>query len=133
VHGASRPEFSAGFDVKCTPPTADRAVAQLPGRPVPNLGGTESTNATLSAIGGSKAVIERAPTLKGSAVMRAHRHRAAFERDRKRDQVMVSAGDQVMVSAGYRFLRVTWRQLRDEPLFVVARLAQALNLTGPLG
>jgi Protein of unknown function (DUF559) len=54
-----------------------------------------------------------------------HRHRAAFERDRKRDQVMVSAG--------YLVLRVTWRQLRDEPLFVVARLAQALNLTAARG
>jgi very-short-patch-repair endonuclease/predicted transcriptional regulator of viral defense system len=47
-----------------------------------------------------------------------HRHRAAFESDRKRDQVLVSAG--------YRVLRVTWLQMRDEPLFVVARVAQAL-------
>jgi very-short-patch-repair endonuclease len=51
-----------------------------------------------------------------------HRHRARFESDRKRDQVMVSAG--------YRVLRVTWRQLRDEPLFVAARLAQAMTLSG---
>lgn len=49
-----------------------------------------------------------------------HRHRAAFERDRRRDQLMVASG--------YRVLRITWRQLRDEPLFVVARLAEALAL-----
>ena len=49
---------------------------------------------------------------------RYHGHRAAFERDRRRDQLMVSSG--------YRVLRITWRQLRDEQLFVVARLAQAM-------
>lgn len=48
----------------------------------------------------------------------AHRHRAAFESDRKRDQQLVAAG--------YRVVRVTWRQLRDEPLAVIASLAQAL-------
>ena len=36
-----------------------------------------------------------------------------------------------MVSSGYRVLRITWRQLRDEQLFVVARLAQAMA-AGPL-
>jgi hypothetical protein len=33
-----------------------------------------------------------------------------------------------MVASGYRVLRITWRQLCDEPLFVVARLAEALVL-----
>jgi very-short-patch-repair endonuclease len=47
-----------------------------------------------------------------------HRDRAAFERDRRRDQILTAAG--------YRVIRVTWRQLRDEPVAVVARLAQAL-------
>jgi very-short-patch-repair endonuclease len=47
-----------------------------------------------------------------------HAHRAAFERDRTRDQVLVAAG--------YRVIRVTWRQLEHEPLAVVARIAQAL-------
>lgn len=47
-----------------------------------------------------------------------HSHRAAFERDRKRDQVLVAAG--------YRVIRVTWRQLIDEPLAVIARIAAAL-------
>jgi hypothetical protein len=32
----------------------------------------------------------------------------------------------VLVAAGYRVIRVTWRQLMDEPLAVVTRLAQAL-------
>jgi very-short-patch-repair endonuclease len=49
-----------------------------------------------------------------------HRHRAAFERDRRRDQVFVSSG--------YRALRITWRQLCHEQLFVVARVAQAMAL-----
>jgi very-short-patch-repair endonuclease len=47
-----------------------------------------------------------------------HGDRAAFERDRKRDQVLVAAG--------YRVIRVTYRQLRDAPFAVVARVAQAL-------
>jgi very-short-patch-repair endonuclease len=49
----------------------------------------------------------------------AHGSGAAFERDRRRDQVLVAAG--------YRVVRVTWRQLRDEPFAVIARIAQALR------
>jgi very-short-patch-repair endonuclease len=47
-----------------------------------------------------------------------HSHRAAFERDRARDQALVASG--------HRVIRVTWRQLVDEPLVLVARIAQAL-------
>lgn len=47
-----------------------------------------------------------------------HRDRAAFERDRRRDQILTAAG--------YRVIRITWRQLCDQPLAVIARLAQAL-------
>lgn len=52
----------------------------------------------------------------------AHGHRLAFERDRKRDQVLVAAG--------LRVLRVTDRQLRDEPVAVAVRIAQALRSAG---
>jgi hypothetical protein len=31
-----------------------------------------------------------------------------------------------LIAAGYRVVRVTWRQLRDEPMAVIARIAQAL-------
>jgi very-short-patch-repair endonuclease len=47
-----------------------------------------------------------------------HGHRGAFERDRRRDQVLVAAG--------YRVMRITWRQLCEEPLAVVARVTMAL-------
>jgi very-short-patch-repair endonuclease len=47
-----------------------------------------------------------------------HGNRAAFERDRRRDQVLVAAG--------LRVIRVTWRQLAQGSLAVVARIAQAL-------
>jgi len=47
-----------------------------------------------------------------------HGHRAAFERDRRRDAALIAAG--------YRVIRVTWRQLTEEPLRVAAVLAQAL-------
>ncbi len=47
-----------------------------------------------------------------------HADRRAFERDRRRDQDLVAAG--------YRVIRVTARQLEDEPLGVIARLAAAL-------
>jgi very-short-patch-repair endonuclease len=48
----------------------------------------------------------------------AHGTRAAFERDRARDAQLVAAG--------HRVIRITWRQLRDEPHRVVATLAAAL-------
>jgi very-short-patch-repair endonuclease len=48
-----------------------------------------------------------------------HGDREAFERDRDRDAALVAAG--------YRVIRVTWRQLVDEPLVVVARIARALG------
>jgi predicted transcriptional regulator of viral defense system len=77
--------------------------------------------------------LARAPRRPGAAALRAqlertegpaltrpafHRGRAAFERDRARDAQLSAAGLRVM--------RVTWRQLADEPEAVVARLAAAL-------
>jgi very-short-patch-repair endonuclease len=50
---------------------------------------------------------------------RAHGHRLAFENNRKRDQILLAAGIRVM--------RVTDRQLEDEPLAITARIAQALR------
>ena len=49
-----------------------------------------------------------------------HAHPAAFERDRRRDQTMLAAG--------YRVLRVTWRQLVEEPIALAVRIGQALAL-----
>ena len=48
-----------------------------------------------------------------------HGSRAAFERDRRRDARLLTAG--------YRVLRITWRQLTEEPQRVVATLAAALR------
>jgi very-short-patch-repair endonuclease len=47
-----------------------------------------------------------------------HGNRAAFERDRRKDAALVAAG--------YRVVRITWRQLVDEPHAVVALLARLL-------
>jgi very-short-patch-repair endonuclease len=49
-----------------------------------------------------------------------HSTRTAFERDRLRDADLQARG--------YRVIRVTWRQLVDEPEAVLARLAQALRM-----
>ncbi len=49
----------------------------------------------------------------------AHAHLLAFERNRKRDQVLVAQGVRVM--------RVTGRHLGHEPVAVVARIAQGLR------
>ena len=49
----------------------------------------------------------------------AHGHRLAFENNRKRDQILIANG--------LRVLRVTDRQLTNEPIAVVARIAQALR------
>jgi very-short-patch-repair endonuclease len=50
---------------------------------------------------------------------RGHGHRHAFERDRKRDQVMLANG--------VRSMRVTDRHLEHEPVALVARIAQSLR------
>jgi very-short-patch-repair endonuclease len=51
-----------------------------------------------------------------------HGRRAAFEADRARD------GD--LHAFGIRVVRVTWRQLCDEPQAVIARVAAALGASG---
>ncbi len=48
-----------------------------------------------------------------------HGTRAAFQRDRKRDQILTAAG--------YRTARVTWAQVRDEPNAVVHRITRMLK------
>jgi hypothetical protein len=48
-----------------------------------------------------------------------HGTRAAFQRDRWRDQLLVAAG--------YRTARVTWRQIEDEPQAVIARIRRMLE------
>jgi very-short-patch-repair endonuclease len=48
-----------------------------------------------------------------------HSSARKFESDRRRDQVLVAAGVRVM--------RVTWRQLTQEPVAQMVRLAQALH------
>ncbi|MGH2975858.1 MAG: DUF559 domain-containing protein [Solirubrobacterales bacterium] len=50
-----------------------------------------------------------------------HGTRAAFQRDRWRDQLLVAAG--------YRTARVTWAQVRDEPNAVVSRITRMLKAT----
>ncbi len=47
-----------------------------------------------------------------------HSSRRSFERDRRTDQALTAAG--------YRVIRITWRQLTDEPEAVVATLSRAL-------
>lgn len=47
-----------------------------------------------------------------------HGTRAAFQRDRRRDQILTAAG--------YRTARVTWRQMEDEPTAVVSRIQRML-------
>lgn len=48
-----------------------------------------------------------------------HSHRAAFERDHRRDIVHKDAG--------YEVIRFTGKQLEDEPLYVIAVIARALD------
>jgi very-short-patch-repair endonuclease len=47
-----------------------------------------------------------------------HRTRAAFERDRRRDEVLALAG--------YHVLRITWRRLTDKPASVISTLRRLL-------
>ena len=47
-----------------------------------------------------------------------HGNRAAFERDRRKDAALTTAG--------YRVVRVTWRQIVDEPHALVVLLARLL-------
>jgi very-short-patch-repair endonuclease len=48
-----------------------------------------------------------------------HGHRQAFESNRRKDMALVAAG--------YTVIRVSWGQLHDEPLAVVAAIATALG------
>lgn len=48
-----------------------------------------------------------------------HGHRPAFERDRLRDMMLRDRGFEV--------IRVTWKQLVDQPLLVIAHIARALG------
>ncbi len=48
----------------------------------------------------------------------SHGTRQAFERDRRRDAELAAAG--------YRVMRITWRQLKQEPEAVAARLGAAI-------
>lgn len=56
---------------------------------------------------------------------RYHGHRRAFERDRRKGLVLEAAG--------YRVLRISWRQLVEEPLVIAATLAVALAGSAPHG
>jgi very-short-patch-repair endonuclease len=49
-----------------------------------------------------------------------HGHRGQFERDHKKDLALRAAG--------YRVIRVSWRQLTNEPFALVAVLARELSL-----
>lgn len=53
---------------------------------------------------------------------RFHSDRVAFERDRRKDQRLRRLGVDVM--------RITWRQLEEEPYALIARIAAALALAG---
>jgi very-short-patch-repair endonuclease len=52
-----------------------------------------------------------------------HSSQRRFENDRLRDAQLAARG--------FRVIRVTWRQLDTEPMATVARIAQALALSGP--
>lgn len=52
-----------------------------------------------------------------------HGTRRAFERDREKDRVLQAEG--------WRVVRVTWRQLHDEPATVLADLRRTLRLAMP--
>jgi very-short-patch-repair endonuclease len=47
-----------------------------------------------------------------------HGHRSAFERDRRRDAILIAKG--------WRVIHFTWPQLHGQPLFVIATLSAAL-------
>ena len=49
-----------------------------------------------------------------------HGTRSAFQRDRRRDQLLLAAG--------YRVGRVTWRQTENEPVAVATRIKRMLAI-----
>lgn len=51
-----------------------------------------------------------------------HGTAAAFQRDRRRDQILLAAG--------YRTARITWEQVRDEPNAVLERITRMLEHSG---
>ncbi len=107
--------ISAGADAGFTRSAAERRLRELlraAGLPPPNV------NARLHGFNVDFLWPEQRLVIEIDGY-RFHRDREAFERDRRRDQVLVAAG--------YRVIRITWTQLRDEPFGVVARVAMALS------
>jgi very-short-patch-repair endonuclease len=56
---------------------------------------------------------------------RFHGHRRAFERDRRKDLALQAAG--------YQVIRITAKQLAQQPLLVVAQIARVLDRATRLG
>jgi very-short-patch-repair endonuclease len=54
-----------------------------------------------------------------------HRHRRAFENDRKKDMMLSDAG--------YHVIRVTWQQFTKEPLALIAHIARVLDRRSRIG
>ena len=104
-HGPG-PSWNAGFSRSVALP-ASRALGSTPGSPSPD-GSWRSTSPGLHH---RLAVGNRTDTSE-------HAHRAAFEEDRRRDQLLAAAG--------WRVVRFTWRQVVREPRVVAEILRRVL-------
>lgn len=97
-----------------------RAVVAAAGLPSPAINERERTTGRRYELDASWPDLGLALELDGWA---SHRTREAFERDRERDRRLTVAG--------WRVVRLTWRQLRDEPELVTAHLRALLVAAGP--
>lgn len=93
-----------------------RAIVATAGLPAPAINAREQTTGRRYELDASWPSLRLAVELDG---WESHRSRASFEADRERDRRLTVAG--------WRVIRITWRQLRDQPALVAAHL-EALHL-----
>lgn len=95
-----------------------RAIVASAGLPAPEINARERTTGRRYELDASWPAPRLAVELDG---WESHRSRASFEADRERDRRLTVAG--------WRVIRITWRQLRDEPALVAAHLRALLART----
>jgi len=95
-----------------------RSVVATAGLPAPLINTRERTTGRRYELDASWPPLRLAVEIDG---WESHRSRASFEADRERDRRLTVAG--------WRVIRITWRQLRDQPALVAAHL-EALHRQG---
>jgi hypothetical protein len=123
--GAGIPVIPVRTSPVTTPPPADESEQAFPAASHVLLGAGQRGAQVLT----SPAIVKEPPTLDAGLIVEfdgyvVHSSKGAFESDRHRQNQLVLAG--------YRVLRFTWQQLKDDPAAVVREIRAALAQGEPV-